>query len=42
MGTVVFTIEFISALAIFFLIAKVVGHLLKLDEYLRTHDFHYK
>ncbi len=40
MGNLFFTIEFISALAIFFFIASLIGHLLKLDEYMRTHDFH--
>lgn len=42
MGNLIFTVEFIGALALFFFIASLIGHLLKLDEYMRTHDFHSK
>ena len=40
MRNIFFTIEFIGALALFFFIASLIGHLLKLDEYMLTHDFH--
>lgn len=40
MRNVIFTVEFIGALDIFFFIASLIGHLLKLDEYMQTHDFH--
>lgn len=41
MENIIFSIEFIAALAVFFFIASIIGHLFKLDEYMRTHDFHY-
>jgi hypothetical protein len=39
MGDIIFTIEFIAALALLFFLSSIIGHLLKLDEYIRTHDF---
>lgn len=41
MGNFLFSIFFIVVLALIFCLASLIGHLFKLDEYMRKHNFRY-